>query len=208
MVLAVGTIFLAIVQFLILQRQVPNIFPLLLVVVLKLPVLEFGLALPQFFLFGGFVELLLGADERQLILLLVLVLEVLEDGVDVVTAALDSAQPRPVVLQLVDLLENVGVHRVVLAGLLEFLLCGSENLDVLVLFRSVQFGTLGLLLEDRLLPRVLRRLQVHPLEVLVLQDPEVGRTVLSGCRSLAGGVLEHRLDEVQGFGGSRGDDIA
>lgn len=107
MVLAVGTIFLAIVQFLILQREVPNVFPLLLIIVLELPMFEFGLALPQFFLFWRFIELLLGANERQLIFLLVFVLEVLQDRVDVVTAALDSTQPRSVVLHLVDLLEDV-----------------------------------------------------------------------------------------------------
>lgn len=63
--------------------------PLLLIVVLKLPMSEFSLALSQLLLLCRLMELLSSADHRQFaaIFLLVLVLEILQNRVYIVSIA-------------------------------------------------------------------------------------------------------------------------
>lgn len=72
-------------------RVVLDVFPLFLVVVLVVSVLELGFALSQLlFLFRGFVELVPGVvDQRKLplVFLFVLVLQVLQNRIDVVASA-------------------------------------------------------------------------------------------------------------------------
>lgn len=67
---------------------VADVLPILLIVVLELSMLELGLRFAEFFLLWWFVELFLGADERQFrVFLLAFVLQVPQDGVDVIPFA-------------------------------------------------------------------------------------------------------------------------
>lgn len=75
-------------------------------------------------------------------------------------------------LKLIQLFKHIGIHGVVPASLLKLLFCCSENLNVFVLFRSIQLCPLGLLFKNGLLAYVLRRMQGHALKVVVLQNSE------------------------------------
>lgn len=123
----VGTIFVSIVIFLFFLEDAWILFdipPFLLIIVLELSMLQLSLRLPQFFLLRWFVKLVLGAYIRQLwILLLIFVLKVLQDGVYIVALV----QTRFVGLDDIYLLENVGLHGIMFACLLEFLLCRPED---------------------------------------------------------------------------------
>lgn len=112
--------------------------------------LQLGLALPQFLFLWWFIKLIPGAYHWKfsLILLLVLIFKVLKNRVDVISRPLHrsfsfiSSLSHQMVLvrrifNHVDLLEKVGVHRVVLPRLLEFLLCHPKLVHILILFLSV-----------------------------------------------------------------------
>lgn len=84
----VGAVFISIVIFLFFlkyARILLDVPPFLLIIVLELSMLQLSLRLPQFFLLRRLVKLVLGAYIGQLwILLFVLVLKILQDGVDIV----------------------------------------------------------------------------------------------------------------------------
>lgn len=174
-VLLVGTIFLPIVNFFLLLNEVrivPYILPVFLIIILKLTMLEFRLAFPEFLLLGRLIKFVLCADVGQLVLVLflVLVLKILQDGVDVISAASLHSHARSIVLGDIDLLKDVGVHSVVLSGLLELFLGGSEDIDVFILLASVQLHTVGFLLEHCFFPSTFSRMQADSLKVLVFQN--------------------------------------
>ena len=160
---------MAVFSFLENLRIVADALPILLVVILELTMFELGLRLTKLFLLWRLVKLFLGADQRQfLVFLLAFVLQVTKDGVDIVTLA-DSG---PVLLKHVDLLEEIGVHSILLPCLFELVLRCSEDINLLILLLCVQLCPSWFFLKYELLVTIISNNQSHSFEVIMLEDPE------------------------------------
>ena len=173
--------------------------------------LQLCFAFPQrlFFLWGfvEFIPSVVYMRELWFVFLFVLVLEVLQNWVYVVTCTLHTHTSPRFVLDHINLLEKVGVHCVLLPRLLELLLCGTELIYMFVLLVGVQLGTMRFLLQNSLLACILTHLDIHSLEILMLQDSSLKKDVLSSCRSLSGRILQHWLYEVNSFWWCIGDEV-
>lgn len=77
MIFSISTAFLSIVIFFVLQRQIPNIFPFFLIIVLKFSMLQLCLTFSQLLFLGRLIKLLFCTDQGQFVLFLVFILEIL-----------------------------------------------------------------------------------------------------------------------------------
>ena len=149
---------------------------------------QLRLALPQNLLllhrFVEFIPCIIEMRQLALILLLVFVLQILKNRIYIVAHCVLHSVGF-VVLNHIYLLEYVGIHRIVLSGLLEFFLCCPEHVNIFVLLQRIQFGTMRFLLKHRLLCYVFIDIDMHPLEILMLQNSRIKKVVLCSSRPLS-----------------------
>ena len=76
-------------------------------------------------------------------------------------------------MRVISKFERIRLEGIVLASHLELLLCGSEHVNLLILFGCVEFGALGVLLEDHFFLIGLHIRQFHIFEKLVLEQSQL-----------------------------------
>lgn len=125
---------------------------------------KLSLGFPQFFFLRRFIKFLFGSDEGKLgIFFLVLFLEIFEDRIYVIAIS----NSRSIILHSF-VLKKPRLDGVLLAGLLEFLFRGTEDIDLFVLLFCVELCSCRLLLENYVFAGALGDYYVHSFEIVVL----------------------------------------